>query len=149
MCPVLFILSIAKKGEKLVLYLQKTGFMTHKGSFQLNCIKCKELLSFSFHDLEEQKIVSCPSCKKKYAFSDETLKRQLTTFAALCRQIQASEEILGSSGIGVTIGKEEVTIPFKLLLTRLKSTLDIELGKQKMQISFRIEPTALLKKDEK
>ena len=120
-----------------------------KGSFAFDCRDCKKQVTFSLFDIEvgkekeKEKIFSCTECGKKYGFGDDTLKRQLSKFAALCRQIQASEEILGSSAVAVSVGKEEVKVPFKLLLTRLKSTLDLQVGKERFVITFRIEPTAL------
>ena len=118
-----------------------------KGSFAFDCRDCKKEVTFSLFDIEvgkeKEKVFSCGGCRKKYGFGDDTLKRQLSKFAALCRQIQESEEILGSSAVAVSVGKEEVKVPFKLLLTRLKSTLDLQVGKERFVITFRIEPTAL------
>ena len=117
--------------------------MASQGTFELDCKGCKQAISFSLMDLEALPIIACNDCGKKYAFSDETLRRQLKKFAALCRQIRESEEILGTSGVGVAVGKEEVKIPFKILLSRLKSTLDLQVGGERFVISFRIEPTTM------
>ena len=117
--------------------------MKGKGSFELDCKGCTHPVQFSLFELEESKLVSCNECGKKYGFGDENLKRQLKKFADLCRQIQESEEILGRSSVAVTIGKEEVKVPFKILLTRLKSTLDLNIGNERFVVSFRVEPTAL------
>jgi hypothetical protein len=117
--------------------------MAPKGSFELNCVSCKKPICFSLLDLEENKLVECSECGKKYGFSGEPLSRQLQKFATLCRAIQDSEEILGNGGVAVSVGGEEVLIPYKILLTRLKSTLDLAVGGEKMLINFRIEPTAL------
>jgi hypothetical protein len=61
-------------------------------------------------------------------------------FEALCRQICDSEEILGNAHVGVDCGEHRVKIPYKLLLTRLNSCLDLKLGDQSLSIMFRIEP---------
>ena len=100
-------------------------------------------MCFSLFDLDEDNLVSCQECGKKYGLSEENLKRQLKKFAGLCRQIQESEEILGKAGVTVSVGKDEVKIPFKILLTRLKSTLDLQVGNERLVITFRVEPTAL------
>ena len=118
--------------------------MIHHGFFQLACVNCSAELHFSLFDLEHGKdMVLCSQCGKRYSFADETLKRQLLKFAALCRQIRESEEILSSAAIAVDVDEHTVKIPFKLLLSRLKSTLDIQIGDERLILSFRIEPTAL------
>lgn len=118
--------------------------MQESGTFELSCLGCKTPVSFSIFELDAPNhLVECPKCQKKYGFHEEGLKKQLKQFAALCLQIQESKDILGNAGVSVTVGKDEVTIPFKILLTRLKSTLDLQMGKEKFSLSFRIEPTKL------
>jgi hypothetical protein len=115
------------------------------GSFQFDCIQCKHPVEFSLQQISGAATseISCRDCKKKYGFQDETLRRQLKKFAALCQQIQESEEILGSAAVAVNVGPNNVKIPFKLLLCRLKSTLDLQIGKERFSISFRIEPATV------
>lgn len=128
----------------IIQAVKKSSEQTAQGTFELNCLHCHTPIVFSLFDLEQhENILSCSECKKKYLFGDEQLKRQLSKFAKLCRAIQESEEILGSSAIAISVGSEEVKIPFKILLTRLKSTLDLHIGTEKIVVSFRIEPTAL------
>lgn len=110
------------------------------GSFQFDCIHCKASVAFTLQQLSTPGEICCSKCKKKYGFQDETLRRQLKKFASLCKQIQESEEILGSAGVAVDVGPNNVKIPFKLLLCRLKSTLDLQIGKERFSISFRVEP---------
>ena len=122
---------------------EKERQVTTKGSFELDCRECRQPVTFSLFDLADVKLVSCTHCGKKYGLGEENLTRQLKKFAALCRHIQESEEILGTAGVAVTVGKDEIKIPFKILLTRLKSTLDLQVGQERLAISFRVEPTAL------
>jgi DNA-directed RNA polymerase subunit RPC12/RpoP len=113
-----------------------------KGQFlQFKCQGCKEPVNFSLFDLDEQEVViACSHCQKKYALNDENLKRQIGLFEALCRQIHLSKEILGDTAVGVDIGEHHVQIPYKLLLTRLTSSLSLNIGKERISIAFRIEP---------
>lgn len=105
------------------------------------CQSCQKPIRFSVFDFEkEEGLVSCMHCKKKYSFSDPTLNRQLKKFEALCRQILESEEILSNTSIGIDIGEHHVKIPYKLLLTRLNSCLDLVIGDQPVSIQFRLEP---------
>jgi hypothetical protein len=107
------------------------------------CQSCHSPINFSIFELEKREgEIPCSSCTFIYDFSDENLRRQLRKFEALCRQIQQSEEILSNTSIGIHIGDREVKIPFKLLLTRLNSTLDLLIGDQPLTITFRIEPSS-------
>lgn len=109
---------------------------------QFNCIGCRNPVRFSIFDLDESNSeLVCSQCSKKYTFNDETLERQLRKFEALCRQIHESEEILGNTAVGVDIGEHHVAIPYKLLLTRLTSSLNLKIGKEQIAISFRMEPS--------
>jgi len=121
------------------------------GTFELHCMDCEHPVTFSLFELESQPVISCAHCGKKYGFSNERegeshtsgLKRQLSLFAALCRQIQESKEILGNSSVGVSVGREEVNIPLKLLLSRLRSSLDLNVGGKRVMVTFRVEPVTL------
>ncbi len=120
--------------------------MEKQGTFQLDCITCNEPVIFSILDLDKAPhLVTCPSCGKKYGLGEETLKRQLVKFAALCQQIQESQEILGNASVAVEVGPNSVKVPFKLLLLRLKSVLDLTVGDTRLTVTFRVEPTTLPK----
>lgn len=112
-----------------------------KHSLEFSCQGCKQPVSFSVFELDtHNSLVPCSECGKKYALNDETLKRQLKKFEALCRQIVESEEILSQTAVGIDVGEHRVKIPYKLLLTRLSSTLDLMIGNQPLSIAFRVEP---------
>lgn len=110
-------------------------------TLHFNCLCCKSPVTFSVFELDRQEAIPCAGCSKKYAFTDPTLVRQMKKFDALCRQIQDSEEILGGSSVGVDVGEHHVKVPYKLLLTRLSSSLELTMAGQKVSIFFRIEPT--------
>lgn len=108
---------------------------------QFPCQSCQNLVNFSIFDLENHSsLITCSQCDKKYAFQDETLKRQIKKFEALCRQIVESEEILSHTAVGIDVGERKVKVPYKILLTRLNSTLDLKIGNQSLTITFRVEP---------
>lgn len=108
---------------------------------EFNCQSCTQKVKFSVFDLNHSTCqVNCRHCDKIYSFDDETLKRQLKKFANLCNQIMDSEEILSNTAVGIDIGDHHVKIPYKLLLTRLSSSLDLYIGDQPVSIFFRIEP---------
>ncbi|MBJ7449880.1 MAG: hypothetical protein JHC93_05930 [Parachlamydiales bacterium] len=110
-------------------------------NLQFNCISCKNVINFSvLNSKEMEKPLSCPNCQKSYTFSNEDLLRKLQKFEALCRQIHESEEILGDTAIAIDINNNQVKVPFRLLLTRLSSVLELKMGEHKVDIIFRIEP---------
>jgi len=108
---------------------------------QFCCQSCECPIQFSIFDIEKKEKISCPTCSLVYDFDDEILKRQLVKFENLCRQIQLSEEILSNATLGIYCGDREVKIPYKLLLTRLNSTLDLIVGGRPLTMTFRIDPT--------
>ncbi|WP_075883582.1 hypothetical protein [Candidatus Protochlamydia sp. W-9] len=110
---------------------------------QFCCQTCQHIIQFSVFELEkaEQGRIPCHACGIIYDFSDESLLRQLRKFEKLCRQIHLSEEILSNTSVGIYLNDREIKIPYKLLLTRLNSTLDLTVGDRPLTITFRIEPT--------
>lgn len=107
---------------------------------QFHCQLCQESIVFSVLDPDHfGNIVACEGCGKKYAF-DEALLKHLKQFEALCRQIHASEEILGSTAIAVDVGTHHVKVPFNILLTRLSSVIELKIDGKKVVIAFRVEP---------
>lgn len=108
---------------------------------QFECIECKDPVRFSVFELDKQNdLVICSKCQKKYAFNDEQLKRQLRKFSLLCQQLVESEEILSNTSVGIDVGNHSVKIPYKLLLTRLNSILELNLDGKHISIEFRLEP---------
>ncbi len=108
---------------------------------QIHCQGCEAPILFSVLDRESfDNVVPCPKCGKKYAFDDETLLRHLRQFESLCCQIHASEEILGGTSIAIDVGTHHVKVPFNILLTRLSSVIDLNIGGEKFSVAFRVEP---------
>ena len=106
---------------------------------EFNCQGCQQPIKFSVFELDQ--LIHCAHCAKKYAFKDESLRRQIKKFEALCRQLVESEEILSMTSVGIDVGEHRVKVPYKILLTRLNSVLDLNIGeKEKLAISFRVEP---------
>lgn len=110
-------------------------------NLQIHCEGCKAAILFSVLDPEEfNGGISCPTCKMKYTFDDKTLLRHLQQFEALCRQIYASQEILGGTSIAIDVGSHHVKVPFNILLTRLTSVIDLDIGGRKFSVAFRVDP---------
>lgn len=115
---------------------QMVGHQLH-----FNCQVCDGPIHFSVLDTQAiAQVISCKECGKRYQFDDETLLRHLQKFEALCRQIQQSEEILGSTGIAIDVGQHHVKVPFNILLTRLSSVIELNINGKKSSITFRLDP---------
>lgn len=107
---------------------------------QFYCESCERAVAFSILERDYIHGIACSGCGRKYRFEDETLIEQLRQFEALCRQIHASQAILGKASIAIDIDTHHVKVPFNLLLTRLSSVLDLNVGGKKLSIAFRVEP---------
>jgi ribosomal protein S27E len=119
------------KGQKT---MQKGHYL------QFNCQGCENPICFSIFGLNKPHLsLRCSHCEKQYLIDDESLIRHLKLFEALCLQVNESQEILGNANIGIDIGEHHVKVPFKLLLTRLNSCLDLVIGDQPVSIVFRID----------
>ncbi len=115
--------------------------MTHAFSIQIHCTYCGTLVAIPDRPTAKLPWVArCSGCNKQFGIESDVMARQIKQFVALCQQLKASEEILSNSAIAVTVGSVEVKIPFRLLLTRLKSTLDLEVDGKQISISSRTEP---------
>lgn len=107
---------------------------------QFTCEACEEPILFSvLNSSSLEKVVECAHCSKKYAF-DKAFLLHLNKFESLCRQIHESQEILGHSAIAIDVGEHHVKVPFNILLTRLSSTIELDMNGKKRTISFRVEP---------
>ncbi len=110
-------------------------------TFEFDCQSCRKPVSFSTTLLESAAAVAkCKECGKSYCIEDESLRDQLKQFEALCIQIRKSQGILGNASVGVNVGENYVKIPYKLLLARLTSHLDLMIGDQPLTITLRVEP---------
>lgn len=109
-------------------------------TLEFECQECKNPVHFSVFEIDHRTDILCSKCTKRYRFDDEALVRQLKKFEALCHQIHESEEILGTTAVGIDVGHKQVKIPFKLLLTRLSSCLTLSIGGKPFTIAFRFEP---------
>ena len=99
--------------------------------FQCSC--CAEDVYFSAVDISQ--ILICQHCLVEYEFSEDLLNK-LKKFAALCLQIENSEDILGSSSITVEVGQEKAVVPFNFLLTCFPVSLDLHISGKTLNIQF-------------
>ena len=110
-------------------------------SIQVHCTHCNSLVSIPYYPTKKLPwIAKCPGCGKQFGIESPTIARQVKLFVDLCQQIKASEEILANAAIAVTVGSTEVKIPFRLLLTRLKTSLALNIEGKEILVSSRIEP---------
>jgi len=116
-------------------------------SIHIRCGQCNNEISCAI-SIEKPLpwIYQCSHCHKQFGIDSETIVRQIRLFIDLCKQLKASEEILSNASVGIMVGSTEVKIPFKLLLTRLRSILDLTIEGKKITISSRTEPISIAEK---
>jgi len=116
---------------------------------EFHCVAegCRHAIRFSILDVSSDHRLSCSACGQRYFFNPE-LVRALSKFDKLCRAIHESEEILSDTSVAVNVSSHEVKIPFRLLLTRLNTSLTLRImqeveGKnveRPIEIMFRLQP---------
>ena len=84
-------------------------------------------------------IVSCANCGNEYKFTSSLLQK-IAKFENLCRAITESEDILSDTNVSIDMAGHSVKIPFRLLLTRLNTQLDLDINGKELQIKFRLMP---------
>ena len=115
--------------------------MKSDSTIEFMCVKddCKEILSFSILEVDEQTRVRCSGCGREYAFNGELL-RKFRKFSKLIEAVRDAEEILGRTNVGLDIQGHSVRIPYRILLTRLNTFLTLEISGKKCNFRLRIEP---------
>lgn len=116
---------------------------------EFHCVAegCREAIRFSILDVTSRHRLTCSACGQEYFFN-EALVAALTKFENLCRAIHESEEILGDTNVAVNVTGHEVKIPFRLLLTRLNTSLTLRITQddegrkveRPIEIQFRLQP---------
>lgn len=101
---------------------------------------CDELIKFNVMGLQKDEgRISCPHCHRQYQF-DEAFLEKLGKLRNLILSVREAEDILGDCNVAVTTAGGEVKIPYRLLLTRMNSLLTLDVGGEKVDFCFRIEP---------
>jgi len=111
-------------------------------NLEFRCIKdaCGELVKFSVFDISKNHSIRCAACGKEYTLGEE-LTAKLDKFEKLCRAVNEAEDILSDTNVGINVYSHEVRIPFRLLLTRLNTQLNLIVGGKDIQIRFRVSPS--------
>lgn len=110
---------------------------------EFSCTGCEAFVSFPLRISSKLPwTYTCPHCGKVFGI-DSNVARQLKLFVDLSKQLEASKEILSNSSVAVTVGHTEVKLPFKILLTRLRTTFEFYVEGQKIAVSSRVEPAKI------
>ena len=111
-------------------------------NLEFRCIKdgCGALVKFSVFDISRNHSIRCPACGKEYVLGEE-LTVKLDKFERLCRAVNEAEDILSDTNVGINVYSHQVRIPFRLLLTRLNTQLNLTVGGKDIQIRFRVSPS--------
>jgi len=111
-------------------------------NLEFQCITdgCGELVKFSVFDVTKNHGLRCTACGKEYTLGEE-LVAKLDKFERLCRAVNEAEDILSETNVGINVYSHQVRIPFRLLLTRLNTQLNLTVGGKDIQIRFRVSPS--------
>ena len=120
--------------------------MSEDDGIEFECIQpaCKAVVQFSLRRTDKDKKIICESCKNEYHL-DQGLLAKLKSFESLVHAVKNARDILSNTSVGVTVDHKIIKIPYKLLLTRMTTMLDLKIGNQSLTFRFRVEP---LKEDE-
>ena len=101
---------------------------------------CNGVVQFNVMELENSKgRVSCPSCHRGYKF-DKAFRSKLQRLRTLIFAVREAEDILGDVNVAVTTPTGEVKIPYRLLLTRLNTSITLDMAGEQVDFNFRVEP---------
>jgi len=112
-----------------------------ESTIEFRCVndQCKQVLSFTMLDADEQPLLRCAGCGREYVFN-EGLRAKFKKFARLVDAVRDAEEILGDTNVGLDIQGHSVQVPYRLLLTRMNTLLTLDIGGAKFNFRVRVEP---------
>jgi hypothetical protein len=110
-------------------------------TLEFRCIKddCGAVVKFAVFDVARNHSIRCTACGKEYTFGDDLLSK-LDKFERLCRAVNEAQDILSDTNVAINVYSHEVKIPFRLLMTRLNTQLNLDVGGRDIQIRFRVSP---------
>lgn len=114
---------------------------TKGGDIEFRCVKdhCKEMIAFSVQEIERDKRLKCTACNNEYIFNEELISK-IQKFENLITAVKNAEDILGSTNVSIDVDGHSVKVPFRLLLTRLNTSLTLRIGNEELSFHFRVEP---------
>lgn len=114
---------------------------TKGGDIEFQCVKdnCKAMIAFSVQEIERSKRIRCSSCLNEYAFNEELISK-IQKFENLITAVKHAEDILGGTNVSIDVGGHSVKVPYRLLLTRLNTSLTLRIGSEELSFHFRVEP---------
>ena len=83
----------------------------------------------------------CPVCHHAYAFNP-ALRGKLERMMHLISAIRDAEDLLADCTVSVTVAGGEVRIPYAMLLTRLNTRLNLNIGGKPVDIHLLVEPSS-------
>ena len=97
-------------------------------------------LTSTLWNLKKDGLITCPHCYRQYSFSDSGFIDKLQKLKNLLIAVKEAEDILGDVNVGVNTVAGSAKIPYRLLLTRMNTVITLDVGGQKIDFNFRVEP---------
>ncbi len=115
-----------------------------KAQIDFQCLNsnCNSIVKFSLADISDNNFLAvCPCCHSSYEL-DDVLCDKLVRMLKLIEAIRCADDILGDCNVAVATVGGEIQIPYSLLVTRLNTTIKLQLGEQAVDFHLWIEPAS-------
>lgn len=108
---------------------------------EFQCVKdkCGSVISFSVSEIEKDRRLKCGACGNEYVFNADLITK-IRKFENLIKAVKDAEDILGNTNVGISVKGHTVKVPYRLLLTRLNTSLTLKIGAEELVFHFRVEP---------
>ncbi|MBN2190306.1 MAG: hypothetical protein JW728_03750 [Candidatus Aureabacteria bacterium] len=115
--------------------------MTKGQKIEFKCVSknCDGTVAFLVPQIKKNSILKCDRCGNEYKFDQELISK-LEMFDHLVRAVNDAKPILGDTNVAIDFEGHNLKVPYRLLLTRLSTSLKLNIGGQTVDFSFRVEP---------
>ncbi|MDD5644875.1 MAG: hypothetical protein PHO00_05460 [bacterium] len=121
--------------------IMEVNKVTKSQKIEFKCVSknCDGTLSFMVNQIKKNSILKCDKCGNEYKFGQELISK-LEMFDRLIKAVSEAKSILGDTNVAIDFEGHSLKVPYRLLLTRLSTSLKLEVGGQTVDFSFRVEP---------
>jgi len=115
--------------------------VTKGQKIEFKCVSkdCEGTIVFLVSQIKKNSVLKCDKCGNEYKF-DRDLISKLEMFDHLVRAVSDAKSILGDTNVAIDFEGHNLKVPYRLLLTRLSTSLKLDIGGQTVDFSFRVEP---------
>ncbi|MCK9555708.1 hypothetical protein M0R36_07825 [bacterium] len=121
--------------------IMEVNKVTKGQKIEFKCVSkdCEGSIAFLVPQIKKNSVLKCDKCGNEYKF-DRDLISKLEMFDHLVRAVSDAKSILGDTNVAIDFEGHNLKVPYRLLLTRLSTSLKLDIGGQTVDFSFRVEP---------